>query len=505
MRKILVILLAMSILTGCSNLGFLGKSEAWLAGYDFGQMLNSKSLGEANAACQFALPSVFSSTSQQDYVHFIEGCIEGAVGSRTSANPSLPNGETPGQFVSIDSSYAEEFLRTSLYNNLGIWFLTQCPPNMRGLEGARFTCFACPELNAASQIGGGYFYGDGAGEFRCDAAYEGIAIDYEVIDGQILLNNESTRRANPSAANPGDSDPLESSQDGSFGGHWASKSEGDWTYWLESVFLRSDSEGEPALELVQSTDCDGCQEVIIRLGFERMPGDNPPLRLSLYLGEERLGDESIRLGKAFYTDDADLVIPINQTSRLVKGDELKVLIRLYNFDLEASLFGVVNSYASQTAGSNDASGVEAQGPEPTPSRSVKEEWLSLVKVWMGSVTVTATSGFTEVPNIFQGCPQDMCGHFKYEISFEELSVPNCRLLSRFENLEGQLLNRHQEDWSLAILSPYVQSPAEAINYLDGVIASSSAVRIRLQVKCNTAHGILQVEKDTQEVALSIGS
>lgn len=119
--------------------------------------------------------------------------LSGCTNSTTSTEQSL-NSETSSN-VSVDSTTAEEGLRQSLYENLGIAFLTQCPDLMSGPEGSKFTCFACPQDYVASQVGGGYFYGDGTNEFRCDAAYEGFAIDYEVIGGEMLLNNGSTRGA----------------------------------------------------------------------------------------------------------------------------------------------------------------------------------------------------------------------------------------------------------------------------------------------------------------------
>lgn len=96
----------------------------------------------------------------------------------------------------LDSNVAENFLRDSLYESMGVLTVTECPNNMSGAEGQSFTCYACPQDYAAAQSGGGYFYGDGSTEFRCDAAYEGFAIDYKVIDGEMLLVYETIRGAN---------------------------------------------------------------------------------------------------------------------------------------------------------------------------------------------------------------------------------------------------------------------------------------------------------------------
>ncbi len=96
----------------------------------------------------------------------------------------------------LDSNIAENFLRDSLYANTGVLTIVECPDDMSGTEGQSFTCYACPQNYAVAQSGGGYFYGDGSVEFRCDAAYEGFAIDYRVINGEVLLDNGTTRGAN---------------------------------------------------------------------------------------------------------------------------------------------------------------------------------------------------------------------------------------------------------------------------------------------------------------------
>jgi hypothetical protein len=117
--------------------------------------------------------------------------------SSSSAEENSESEIQPSQEVaSLDSNIAENFVRDSFYENTGILTIVECPDDMSGVEGESFTCYACPQDYAAAETGGGYFYGDGSTEFRCDAAYEGFAIDYRVIDGQILLDNGTTRGAN---------------------------------------------------------------------------------------------------------------------------------------------------------------------------------------------------------------------------------------------------------------------------------------------------------------------
>jgi len=502
MRRYLTLIVIASLLAGCSELARAGKSQAWNAGYDFGLELSSESMLEANAACQFAYPYVFASESQTDFDDFVAGCIESSFGSSAQNESNEDrNGAAQQNPAEIDSTYAENFLRTNLHENLGIWFITECPPNMRGKEGDKFTCFACPELYAVPQFGGGYFYGDDGVEFRCDAAYEGFAVDYEVVNGQILLNNDSTRRANPSAANSDPSNSGNSSQGGTNSNSWFSEPEEEWTAWLESVFLRNEGGGRPALELTQSAACDGCQTVNIRLGFERMPGDSPQIQVSLYSNGDRYGVESLRLGKAFYTDDADLEVANNRTSKLAPGDELEVRIRLFNFDLQTTLFGVLNSTSTEANGSESASGSSGDEPEQTTASSVKEEWLKLLEVWMDSVTISTSANFEEVPNIFQGCPQDMCGYVDYEIGFGELSVPNCEVVTRIEDTDGKLLNRHRAEWSSGLPSPYGTSPTQSRTYLDGVSSLFPSVSVKLRASCNTAYGLLRIERGPQIIGL----
>lgn len=136
----------------------------------------------------------------------VSGCAQLSQNSRGQSNSSSSGsaGESspeiepqPSEEVAfLDSNIAENFVRDSLYENTGILTIVECPDDMSGVEGLSFTCYACPQDYVAAEAGGGYFYGDGSTEFRCDAAYEGFAIDYRVIDGQILLDNGTTRGAN---------------------------------------------------------------------------------------------------------------------------------------------------------------------------------------------------------------------------------------------------------------------------------------------------------------------
>jgi hypothetical protein len=102
---------------------------------------------------------------------------------------SLPPAATNENVVSVDPSQAENALRESLYNNTGYLFLTECPNSMSGVEGSVFTCFACPQDYAAPDVYGRYSYGDGSSTWRCDAAGEGFAVDYRVINGEMILEN----------------------------------------------------------------------------------------------------------------------------------------------------------------------------------------------------------------------------------------------------------------------------------------------------------------------------
>lgn len=138
-------------------------------------------------------------------IFLLAGC--GGLSSYLQDNPSTTSDQTSEssneiesqdteELAYLDSNIAENFLRDSFYENTGILTVVECPDSMSGSEGDSFTCYACPQDYVAVEIGGGYFYGDGTTEFRCDAAYEGFAVDYRVIDGQILLDNATTRGAN---------------------------------------------------------------------------------------------------------------------------------------------------------------------------------------------------------------------------------------------------------------------------------------------------------------------
>ena len=139
-------------------------------------------------------------------VVLVSGCAQFLQNSRgqSNSNSSGSSGDSSSETESqpseevafLDSNIAENFVRDSFYENTGILTVVECPDDMSGVEGQSFTCYACPQDYVAAETGGGYFYGDGSTEFRCDAAYEGFAINYRVIDGQILLDNGTTRGAN---------------------------------------------------------------------------------------------------------------------------------------------------------------------------------------------------------------------------------------------------------------------------------------------------------------------
>jgi hypothetical protein len=126
-------------------------------------------------------------------IAILSGCTQQFANSR---EPSGTESQAPEEVAFLDSNIAENFVRDTFYENTGILTIVECPDDMSGVEGQSFTCYACPQDYAAAETGGGYFYGDGSTEFRCDAAYEGFAIDYRVIDGEILLDNGTTRGAN---------------------------------------------------------------------------------------------------------------------------------------------------------------------------------------------------------------------------------------------------------------------------------------------------------------------
>lgn len=121
--------------------------------------------------------------------------LSGCASSISPSATNLPPATTETQIVSVDSSQAENALRESLYNSTGYLFLTECPESMSGIEGSVFTCFACPQDYAAPDASGKYAYGDGSTTWRCDAAGEGFAVDYRVINGEMILENGSTRPA----------------------------------------------------------------------------------------------------------------------------------------------------------------------------------------------------------------------------------------------------------------------------------------------------------------------
>lgn len=199
-----IALLGLVSLTGCAAL----QSDAWRAGHAFGSKFNFDTYMEAFGGCQFAQPEIYPVTSNSEYEDFMDGCTSAALKdseplptSSSSGNPQGGEGNfsSDGNPVAIDSSFAEDFIRSSFFESMGVWFLAECPELMSGFDGSKFTCYACPELYVAGEIGGGYFYGDGSTEFRCDAAYEGLAVDYVVLNGQMLLDNKSIRGANPGA------------------------------------------------------------------------------------------------------------------------------------------------------------------------------------------------------------------------------------------------------------------------------------------------------------------
>lgn len=114
----------------------------------------------------------------------------------SSTGPENPTSDSVVQnTATIDSSFAEEFIRQTLFERTGVSVIAECPDLMQGIEGDKFTCYACPELYAAPEAGGGYFYGPGTVEFRCDAAFEGFAVDYEVVNGEMILMMEEIRGA----------------------------------------------------------------------------------------------------------------------------------------------------------------------------------------------------------------------------------------------------------------------------------------------------------------------
>lgn len=116
----------------------------------------------------------------------------------TAGQSALNNSNADEQvqrMATIEPSFAEEFIRQTLFERTGVSVIAECPDLMQGIEGDKFTCYACPELYAAPEAGGGYFYGPGTVEFRCDAAFEGFAVDYEVVNGEMILMMEEIRGA----------------------------------------------------------------------------------------------------------------------------------------------------------------------------------------------------------------------------------------------------------------------------------------------------------------------
>lgn len=98
--------------------------------------------------------------------------------------------------VWISSSQGEDFIRSELLARTDVGFLVDCPEDLSGSNGDRFTCYACPQGYVAAEPGGGYFYGDGSVEFRCDAAYEGFAVDLLISGSDYVIDFDSLREAN---------------------------------------------------------------------------------------------------------------------------------------------------------------------------------------------------------------------------------------------------------------------------------------------------------------------
>lgn len=95
----------------------------------------------------------------------------------------------------FDREDAENYVRSTLYESTSVFFLTGCPENLTGSNGAVFTCEACPQDYVALD-GAGWLTLGGEGPWRCDAAGGGWFVDLEVLSGDLFINTESIRNVN---------------------------------------------------------------------------------------------------------------------------------------------------------------------------------------------------------------------------------------------------------------------------------------------------------------------
>ena len=125
------------------------------------------------------------------------GSVVPAASSSQTDLPQERQKTSSSTSVSIDPISAANFWREGLFESTGVQFLTGCPEKMSGTEGSVFTCYACPQDYAAVDFYDGkyVYYGDDSLLWRCDFAGEGLAVNYQVIDGLMILKNETTRAA----------------------------------------------------------------------------------------------------------------------------------------------------------------------------------------------------------------------------------------------------------------------------------------------------------------------
>jgi hypothetical protein len=199
--------------------------------------------------------------------------------------------------VTVSSAEAQDFLRTAFYEVLDLGFLVDCPADLSGTNGDRFTCYMCPELYAVPSVGGGYFYGDIDTEFRCDAAYEGFAVELVIRNSDFSIDFDSLRGATQergSASPSNDSSTQTQDLDSNAGS--SDTEEVEDTSQTEEAYLSqirawvatlSAEQATPFVSYIENCSTFACGSVEISMRF-RASGDD--------VLEVRVTDSSSQLG-----------------------------------------------------------------------------------------------------------------------------------------------------------------------------------------------------------------
>lgn len=149
-----------------------------------------------------------------------------------------------------------------------------------------------------------------------------------------------------------------------------------------------------------------------------------------------------------------------------------------------------------------SNGTDVQ-PEPSPSQapgepeeSIQDQLQNALDAWIVKVTAPETATFVEEEDIFQGCPEDMCGPLT-NVTFSFPSFPSdfgntvCEaFLSVQDRSSGSLLN--DGTW-IGEVHVGVESLTPTI-YLQAVSSGPLTSTNNLRVECRTIHGLTKATK-----------